>query len=150
VPDVLTFQHWFNHMLQRPYPWTKAQLKHEALKVPAFADEDELEMRSYALDRKLLAAMKKTRADGMPMAGWGATKGTDGSRFIKRPETWTFPDWQFNILLKMKGTKRDVKKAAKVYEFGLATWPEQARAWPRPDENPQFYWELPEVDALEL
>jgi hypothetical protein len=150
VPDVLTFHHWYVQMIQRPRPWTTAQLEHEALKVEAFADEDEQEMRRQAIHRQLLAEMKRKRADGLPTACWGADKGADGTRFVKRPETLTFPDWRFNILLKMKGSKRDVQKAAQFYDFGLANWPEQVGQWPRPEEDPHFYWQLRELDELEL
>lgn len=147
--EVLTFQQWFADFLHRHRRPTKIQVKHAAMKVDCWAAPDHAEMLSEWLDRKILRGMKKLRADGLPTAGWGATKGADGSRFIKRPETWDFDDWQFNVLLKMKGTKRDVKRASVVYDFGLHTWPEQAQQWPRPEENPHFYWNLPELDELE-
>ncbi len=149
MPDVLTFQQWFNALIQRPRPYTKTQILHEALKVPDWAEADTAEMLREWLQRRILRAMKKLRADGMPVAGFGAERGRDGSRFIKRPETWTFPDWQFNILLRMKGTKRDFRKLGAIYDFGVATWGEQAQHWPRPDENPHFYWNLPDLDDLE-
>jgi hypothetical protein len=150
VPTALTFQQWFNDLIYRWRQPTYQQIFHEALKVEAWAEPDEDEMRRQWLKRSILRAMKKQRADGLPMAGRGAERGHDGTRFIKRPETWSFADWQFNILLKMKGTKRDIMKAAKVYDFGLLTWPESVKQWPRPEEQPQFYWNLPELDDLEV
>jgi len=149
VLEAMTFQYWFTDLINRRRAPTKIQVKHEALKVESWAAPEQAEMLSEWLDRKILRAMKKLRPDGLPTAGWGASKGADGSRYIKRPETWTFDDWQFNVLLKMQGAKRDVRRASVVYDFGLSSWPEQAQQWPRPDENPHFYWNLPELEALE-